>query len=99
MLVSAYTGALGDRFGSMRLIGGALMGTAIFAAVYPFVTSVPWLIGLGLIEGAFTISAGPALIAEVSRAAEAGQQGRTQGLFQAIQTALQIIGSLTNEAF
>jgi len=94
MLVSAYTGALGDRFGSMRLIGGALMGTAIFAAVYPFVTSVPWLIGLGLIEGAFTVSGGPSLLAEVSRAAEPGYQARTQGLFQTIQTAIQIIGTL-----
>jgi len=94
MLVSAYTGALGNRFGSMRLIGGALMGTAIFAAVYPFVTSVPWLIGLGLIEGAFTVSGGPSLLAEVSRAAEPGYQARTQGLFQTIQTAIQIIGTL-----
>jgi MFS family permease len=55
---------------------------------------VPWLIALGLIEGAFTISGAPSLIAEVSRHAEPGHQGRTQGVFQTIQTAIQIVGSL-----
>ncbi|HEY3194308.1 MAG TPA: hypothetical protein VGK42_03645, partial [Candidatus Dormibacteraeota bacterium] len=55
---------------------------------------VPWLIGLGLIEGAFTVSGGPSLLAEVSRAAEPGHQARTQGLFQTIQTAIQIVGTL-----
>ena len=93
-LVSAQAGALGDRFGPRKLVVVALIGTAIFAAIYPFVASVPWLIGLGLIEGAFTISGGPSLIAEVSRAAEPGHQGRTQGVFQTAQTLLQIVGAL-----
>ncbi len=94
LLVSARAGAFGDRFGATRLIVGALLVTAFFSAIYPFITSVPWLIGLGLIEGAFTISGAPSLIAEVSRRAEPGHQGRTQGVFQTIQTAIQIVGSL-----
>jgi MFS family permease len=93
-LVSSQAGALGDRFGARKLVVAALVGTAVFASIYPFVSSIPWLIGLGLIEGAFTISGGPSLIAEVSRAAEPGHQGRTQGLFQTAQTAIQIVGSL-----
>jgi MFS family permease len=98
MLLSAQAGALGDRLGARRLIIGALAASALFSAIYPFVTSVGWLIGLGLIEGALTISGSPSLIAEVSRAAPAGQQGRTQGLFQTVQTAIQIVGALAGGA-
>src|SRR5438094_2379719 len=59
MLLSGYAGSAGDRFGPRRLIVLALVSTAVFSALYPFVSSVPWLIGLGLIEGAFTISGVP----------------------------------------
>jgi MFS family permease len=94
LLVSARAGALGDRFGGQKLIVGSLFVTAFFSSIYPFIASVPWLIGLGFIEGAFTISGAPSLIAEVSRQAEPGHQGRTQGVFQTIQTAIQIVGAL-----
>ena len=93
-ILSAQAGALGDRVGPRRLILVALFGTAVFAAIYPFVTSVPWLIGLGLIEGIFTISGSPSLNAEVSRMAEPGQQARTQGVFQTVQFGIQILGAL-----
>jgi MFS family permease len=94
LLVSARAGALGDRFGGQKLIVGSLLVTAFFSSIYPFIASVPWLIGLGLIEGAFTISGAPSLIAEVSRRAEPGHQGRTQGVFQTVQTAIEILGAL-----
>src|SRR4029077_12088801 len=75
-----------------------LLATAFFAGVYPFVTSVAWLIALGLAEGVFTISGTPSLVAEVSHAAAPGQQGRTQGLFQTAQTLVQIVGALAGGA-
>src|SRR3979409_2081120 len=90
-LLSAKAGALGDRFGSRRLILVALLGTAVFCAVYPFVASVLWLIGLGVIEGIFTVSGLPSLNAEVSRVAEPGQQSRTQGVFQTVPFGIQIV--------
>jgi MFS family permease len=98
LLVSAQAGALGDRIRPRILIVGALLVTALFSMIYPFVTSVPWLIGLGLIEGAFTISGSPSLIAEVSRQAEPGHQGRTQGAYQTVQNAVQIVGALAGGA-
>jgi MFS family permease len=94
MLLSGYAGSLGDRFGPRRFIVGALFFTAFFAGLYPFVASVPWLIGLGLIEGAFTISGLPSIMAEVSRLSEPGQYARTQAVYQTVQTAVEIAGAL-----
>ncbi|HEV2966869.1 MAG TPA: MFS transporter [Candidatus Dormibacteraeota bacterium] len=94
MLLSSPAGMLGDRFGPRRFIVVALLFTAFFAGLYPFVASVPWLIGLGLVEGAFTISGAPSLMAEVSRSSEHGHQARTQGVFQTVQTLVQILGAL-----
>jgi MFS family permease len=98
VLLSARAGALGDRFGTRRLIVVALLGTGLFAALYPFIASVPWLIGLGLIEGILTVSGGPSLMAEVSRSAPPGHQARTQGAFQTVQTSIIIVGALAGGA-
>jgi MFS family permease len=70
----------------------------VFGGIYPFVSSVPWLVGLGLVEGMFTISGAPSLNAEVSRLAEPGEQARTQGVFQTVQFAIQIVGALAGGA-
>ncbi len=96
--LSAYAGTLGDRFGARRFIVIALVATGFFAALYPFIASVPWLIGLGIIEGFFTISGSPSLLAEVSRSAEPGHQARTQGVFQTTQTLVQIVGAVAGGA-
>lgn len=98
LLLSGYAGSLGDRFGARRFIVGALIFTATFSALYPFVTSVPWLVGLGLLEGIFTISGMPSTMAEVSRAAEPGQYARTQAVFQTAQTGVQVVGALAGGA-
>lgn len=98
MLISGYAGALGDRFGPRRFIVGAVLATGMFAALYPFVASIPLLIGLGLVEGIFTISGSPSMMSEVSRLSGAGQFARTQGVFQAVQTAIGIAGSLAGGA-
>ena len=94
MFASGIAGTLGDRFGARRFIVISLLATALFAALYPFIASVPWLIGMGLLEGTSSISGMPILVAEVSRVSEAHEQGRTQGLFQTVQTAIQIVGAL-----
>jgi MFS family permease len=98
MLLSGYAGSIGDRFGTRRIIVAALFCTAFFAALYPFIASLPWLIGLGLAEGTFTISGLPSLMAEVSRQSAPGQFARTQGVFQTVSTAIQIVGALAGGA-
>src|SRR6202140_1432471 len=97
-LLSAQAGMLGDRFGARRVVVAALLATAFFSTLYPLIASVPWLIGLGLVEGALTIAGGPSLMAEVSRSAEPGHQARTQGVFQTVQTLVQILGALIGGA-
>ena len=94
MLLSGLAGSLGDRIGGRRVILGGLISTAFFAGLYPFIASVPWLVGLGLVEGMFTISGTPSILAAVSRASRPGQYARTQALFQTVQTAIQIAGAL-----
>src|SRR5260370_39200727 len=58
-LLSARAGMWGDRFGPRRVVVAALLATAFFAVLYPFVASVPWLIGLLLVDGALTLSCRP----------------------------------------
>ncbi|HET9780710.1 MAG TPA: MFS transporter [Candidatus Dormibacteraeota bacterium] len=98
MLISGYAGTLGDRFGPRRFVVVAVLFTALFAAIYPFVSSVPWLVGLGLIEGIFTISGMPSLMAEVSRVSGPGQFARTQAVFQTVGTTIQIVATLVGGA-
>jgi MFS family permease len=97
-LLSARAGMLGDRFGPRRVVVAALLATAFFSTLYPLVASVPWLIGLGLVEGALTIAGGPSLNAEVSRSAEPGHQARTQGVFQTVQVLVQGVGAIAGGA-
>lgn len=98
MFASGIAGTLSDRLGARRFIVGALVATAFFAALYPFLTSVPWLIALGLLEGLASVSGMPSLMAEVSRVSEPGEYARTQGVYQTVQTGLQIVGALAGGA-
>ncbi len=98
VLLSSRSGALADRIGAKRLMMVGLVGAGFFAALYPFITSVPLLILLGVVEGLFTLNFAPALLSEVSRTARPGQQGRTQGFYQAVTSGVQIAGSLIGGA-
>ena len=98
MLLGGYAGSLGDRLGARKLIVSATLWAAFFAVLYPFIASVPWLVGLSLVDGAITISGLPGMMAAVSRLAPAGQFSRTQGVFQTVQTITQIVGALAGGA-
>lgn len=94
VVFSALSTRLSDLFGARRVIVFSVVATAAFSVLYPFITSVWWLIALGAIESSLTMAGFPTLLAEVSRVSPAGQQGRTQGMYQTVQVAIQIVGAL-----
>ncbi|MGI8564749.1 MAG: MFS transporter [Candidatus Dormibacter sp.] len=83
-----------DRLGHVRAGLLSVMTYGLLAGVYPFVSSVPALVLIGLGEGTLTAAGNPAISAEVSRLAPLGAQGRTQGVYQTAITAAQVAGSL-----
>lgn len=93
VLLSGLAGGLSDRVGHMRAGRLSIVTFGLMAMSYPFISSVPLLIGVGLLEGALTAAGTPALNAEVSRRAPPGAQGRTQGLYQLALSMAQIVGA------
>jgi MFS family permease len=94
LIVSAAGGGLVDRAGYRVLAYISVAAYAVFNAVYPLVANVWLLIGLGLVEGAFTALGMPAMTAEVSRAAPPGRQARTQGLYNTVLNVFLFAGSV-----
>jgi MFS family permease len=96
VLFAGLAAGLADRLGHLRAGALALLAYGLLAGTYPFVASVPLLIGVGLVEGTLTAAGVPALNAEVSRQAPAGAQGRTQGLYQAVWSVAEVLGSIAS---
>jgi MFS family permease len=96
--LASVGGGLVDRLGHLRAGAVALATYGVLASTYPFIASVPVLIGIGLVEGALTAAGVPSLNAEVSRRAPPGAQGRTQGLYQLVWTLAQVAGSIAGGA-
>jgi MFS family permease len=83
---SPLAGRMADRFDRTKLTILALAGSVGFAAIYPFIHSLPWLIGLGSIESIAVAIAYPAAQAVLAQSVPASAQGRAQGLSHAVQT-------------
>jgi DHA1 family tetracycline resistance protein-like MFS transporter len=96
VVFAGLAGGLADRLGHLRAGALALLAYGLLAIGYPFVASVPLLVGIGLVEGALTAAGLPALNAEVSRLAPAGAQGRTQGLYQLLWCLAEVLGSMAS---
>src|SRR5205807_1107701 len=60
----------------------------------PFISSVPLLILIGFLEGTLTAAGNPALMAEVSRRAPPGAQGRTQGAYSLMLLVAEVAGAV-----
>lgn len=93
VLLSGLAGGLADRLGHLRAGTLSLLSFGLMASSYPFISSIPLLVGIGLVEGTLTAAGTPALNAEVSRRAPGGAQGRTQGLYQTALGLAQIAGA------
>jgi MFS family permease len=96
VVFAGLAGGLADRLGPMRAGALALLAFGLLAMAYPFIASVPVLIGIGILEGTLTAAGQPALNAEVSRLAPAGAQGRTQGTYFLVLSAAEVVGAVAS---
>jgi DHA1 family multidrug resistance protein-like MFS transporter len=86
-LVSPIAGRLADRVDRRTLVIAALVAWSAFAAIYPFLHSVAWLLGLGALDAVGVAIALPAAQSMLSQTAAAAALGRAQGLFTTAETA------------
>jgi DHA1 family multidrug resistance protein-like MFS transporter len=83
---SPLAGRMADRYNRRRLAVWALASSLCFAATYPFLHSLPLLIGLGAVESIGVAIAYPAAQSLLAEAVPEATLGRAQGLSNAIQT-------------
>ncbi len=86
-VVSFPAGWLVDHFDRRYLIAVAMIGAAGFAALYPFVHSVAWLLGLGAAEAVLVAIGMPAEAAQLAHSVPSHDLGRAQGAAATAQTA------------
>lgn len=84
---SPLAGRLADHLDRRRLAGLAVLASCGFAATYPFLPSVAWLLGLGTAEAIATVAAYPAAQSLLTDTATPETLGRAQGFFTTAQTA------------
>lgn len=84
--VSLPAGWLVDHMDRRYLAAASLVGTACFAALYPFIHSVGWLIGLGAAEASAVALGTPAELSQLSHSVPLGELGRAQGAVSSAQT-------------
>ena len=87
VVVTPLAGWLADHYDRRVLVVGAVVSSVFFAALYPFISSLPWLIGLGALESVGVAMAMPAAQSLLAQAAPDAAAGRAMGLFASIQTA------------
>jgi MFS family permease len=86
-LFSPLAGRMADRFDRPKLTILALASSVGFAALYPFLHSLPLLIGLGAVEAVGVAVAYPAAQSLLSLSVPESALGRAQGIANATQTA------------
>jgi MFS family permease len=84
---SPLAGRMADRFNRAKLTVAALLSSICFAALYPFLHSLPLLIGLGAVESIGVAIAYPAAQSLLAQSVPTSALGRAQGLSNATQTA------------
>ncbi len=93
-IVSFPAGWLVDHFDRRYLIVMAMVGAAGFAATYPFVHSVAWLLGLGAAEAVLVAIGMPAEASQLAHSVPSHDLGRAQGAAATAQTAATGVAAL-----
>jgi MFS family permease len=98
VVVTPIAGWAADRY-DRRILALAGYGAACgWALVYPSLTSIPLLMGLGMFEAVGVAFAQPAYNAQVMHGVPEHRRGRIQGLVTSLQTGGQATGALLSGA-
>ncbi|MGH7758837.1 MAG: MFS transporter, partial [Candidatus Dormibacteria bacterium] len=89
-------GWLADRVDNRWLIVLSTVAAGCFACAYPFLPNPYWLIGLGIVEGIFTVAGAPARLAMLSRRVATEQMGEVQGIYGSAQTGAAALAALAS---
>ena len=98
VLTAPLAGWASDRFDRRWLAVGGTATTALLAPVYPFLTSIPAVIGVGVLEGSSAAFAEPSINAFLMSAVPADQRGRAAGTVGTAEAAAKAVGALTGGA-
>ena len=91
--LSIPAGRLAGRMDRRRLAIGGLAASAVFCAIYPFLHSVAWLVGLGSLEAACSVIGAPAAVLILTEATSQSAQGEAQGLLETGRTAATVVSA------
>lgn len=92
-------GRLSDRSDRRVILAACFLGTASCCATYPFLRSVPVIIGLGCVEACCIVMCEPSLYASIGDSAPAESRGAAMGIgglfqFGGSATGAAVLGSL-----
>ncbi|HEY8678468.1 MAG TPA: MFS transporter [Candidatus Dormibacteraeota bacterium] len=94
VLTAPLAGWASDRLDRRWLAVGGTATTALLAPIYPFLTSIPAVIGVGIIEGSSAAFAEPSINAFLMSAVPAEQRGRALGTVGTAEAAAKAVGAL-----
>jgi DHA1 family multidrug resistance protein-like MFS transporter len=99
VLTAPLAGWASDRFDRRWLAVGGTASTALIAPLYPVLTSVPAVIGVGVLEASSAAFAEPSINAFLMSAVPDDQRGRAVGTVGTAETAAKAVGALIGGTF
>ncbi len=94
VLTAPLAGWASDRLDRRWLAVGGTATTALLAPIYPFLTNIPAVIGVGIVEGSSAAFAEPSINAYLMGAVPADQRGRALGTVGTAESAAKAVGAL-----
>jgi DHA1 family multidrug resistance protein-like MFS transporter len=98
VMVAPLAGWASDRWDRRWLAAGSTASSALIAQVYPYLTSIPLVIGVGVVEAVTAAFAEPAMNAFLMDAVPGERRGRALGTVGGAQTAALAVGALVGGA-
>lgn len=94
VLTAPLAGWASDRYDRRWLAVGGTASTALIAPIYPFLTSIPAVIGVGVLEASSAAFAEPSINAFLMSAVPEDQRGRAIGTVGTAEAAAKAVGAL-----